>query len=230
MNTIIIVARYRTWAIPFAFISMALFHLIFVWNRKLTFYKLMGSGKNGSFDIVPDLHQWVILINTEECKELSEEHVYSLTGVFFRIWNRIFTKNISFIFLQPLQGHGQWDGSNPFKGRAKSDNPNPVATLTRATIRLRKLKAFWSRVAPVASTLPNAKGFCFSLGFGEIPWVKQATFSVWKSEEDLKHFAYTMTEHKNVIQSTRKGDWYSEELFHRFEVLSIIGPLKTRME
>jgi len=99
MNTIIIVARYRTWAIPFAFISMALFHLIFVWNRKLTFYKLMGSGNNGSFDIVPDLHQWVILINTEECKELSEEHVYSLTGVFFRIWNRIFTKiSLSFFY------------------------------------------------------------------------------------------------------------------------------------
>jgi hypothetical protein len=207
---------------------MALFHLPFFWNKKISFYKLMGSGKNGTFDIIPDLHQWVILVNIDSMDSYDENRVNSILGPLFRTWNMLFVKNLSYIFLRPLQGHGLWDGSNPFIPGTKSDTNNKIATLTRATIRPSKLKAFWTRVAPVASTLSGAKGFFFSLGFGEIPWIKQATFSVWDSEEDLKHFAYTMTEHRNVIQSTRKEDWYSEELFFRFEVLAITGQLKIR--
>ena len=186
----------------------------------------MGSGKNGTFDIIPDLHQWVILVNINALDSYDINRVNSILGSVFRIWNRLFVKDLSYIFLRPLQGHGLWDGANPFSSGIKSDANNKIATLTRATIRPSKLKAFWTRVAPVASTLSGAKGFSFSLGFGEIPWVKQATFSVWDTEEDLKHFAYTMKEHRNVIQSTRKEDWYSEELFFRFEVLAITGRLK----
>jgi len=42
--------------------SMAFFHLPLFLNRKLKFYKLMGSGRNGTFDIRPDFNQWAIMV------------------------------------------------------------------------------------------------------------------------------------------------------------------------
>ncbi len=32
-----------------------------------------------------------------------------------------------------------------------------------------------------------------------------------------KAFAYAMPRHQQVIEQTRDGDWYSEEMFARFE-------------
>jgi hypothetical protein len=41
--------------------------------------------------------------------------------------------------------------------------------------------------------------------------------------EKMKAFAYGSKEHADVIRKTRKEDWYSEELFARFKVISSIG-------
>ena len=97
--------------------------------------------------------------------------------------------------------------------------------LTRATIRMNKLKYFWQNVAPVADKMNVAKGFLFSVGVGEIPWIKQATFSVWQSREDMKAFAYGMKEHAAVIQKTRKENWYSEDMFVRFIIVNVSGTI-----
>jgi hypothetical protein len=44
--------------------------------------------------------------------------------------------------------------------------------------------------------------------------------SVWKNYEAMKRYAYADETHKNVIKLTRKYQWYSEELFARFILLS----------
>jgi hypothetical protein len=227
MQTLIIVSRYRSWSIPFAFISMAIFHIPLMFNKKILFYKLMGSGKNGTFDIIPDLKQWVMLININDQSTVPDEKfVLGTLGKFIRQWMKWFVVETGILVLKPMNGHGLWDGKMPFEKGEKQHTGSKYATLTRATIRLTKLGSFWRQVAPVAATLSDAKGFCFSLGFGEVPWVKQATFSVWNTEQDLINFAYHMKEHKNVIQQTRAQNWYSEELFFRFEVLTSIGTFK----
>ena len=76
--------------------------------------------------------------------------------------------------------------------------------LTRATICIRRLKNFWQHVDSVASKISVSKGLILSAGIGELPWIKQGTFSVWQSKEDMKAFAYQMNEHIEVIQKTRK--------------------------
>jgi len=63
------------------------------------------------------------------------------------------------------------------------------------------------------------KGFVYSVGIGEIPFIKQATFSVWESIEDMKTFAYKKMAHQDVIRRTRKESWYSEEMFLRFKII-----------
>ena len=74
--------------------------------------------------------------------------------------------------------------------------------------------------------MATAAGFRFSIGVGEVPWIKQATFSIWNSKADMKAFAYGMKEHAAVIQKTRKEDWYSEDMFTRFKIIQVLGALK----
>jgi hypothetical protein len=147
-------------------------------------------------------------------------------GNFISIWIRLFAKESFTILLNPIAGHGKWDKLEPFgKLDGKVEYQGRVATLTRATIRLNKMKFFWKHVAPVASQMADAKGFIFSVGIGEVPWIKQATFSVWESVEDMKSFAYSMKEHSEVVKKTRTENWYSEDLFVRFSITDSFGTI-----
>ena len=100
-----------------------------------------------------------------------------------------------------------------------------VAVLTRATIRFSKLKRFWTHVDPVAQIMTKAKGYLTSVGIGEAPFFRQATISIWDNMENMKAFAYGSKEHAEVIKKTKKEDWYSEELFARFKIISGSGTL-----
>lgn len=223
------IIRYKKRYIPFAFLAMALFRLPLYFNKKISFYKLMGSGKNGTFDKTPDLQQWAILINNEELiinNALNSNLFVTLYGRFIARWLSFFkTKTITY-FLEPIEGHGFWDAKKPFgELPVKTTYEGQIVILTRATIRLSKLNAFWKNVNGVASQMVGSKGFITSYGIGEIPWIKQATISIWQSKEDMKNFAYKMHQHAEVIKKTRQEKWYSEDMFVRFKLIDTIGNL-----
>jgi hypothetical protein len=221
------IVRYRTRMIPFGFLSMAFFQIAFMLRRKSSFYKLMGCGKNGTFDIIPDLNQWAILATHTSADHVSSD-IKNLYGNFINRWIKIFAREQFTLMLAPLQGHGLWDGKSPFQTSAIQYESGLIGTLTRATIRPSRLRAFWKAVPSVASNIQSAAGFRFSVGIGEIPWIKQATFSLWNSEDDLKSFAYKMKAHREVIQDTRAQNWYSEELFYRFRLIHSFGSIHGR--
>jgi hypothetical protein len=233
MQVSLIIVRYKKRFIPFAFIAMA-FHRLPLWmNRSIHFYKLMGCGKNGTFDRIPDLQQWALLTVSNSKDGLADGSLphnnvlRETAGAFISRWYAFFRCETCTFILEPVESHGLWDGKKVFgQLPAKSDYGGKIAVLTRATIRINKLKHFWQNVAPVASKMNTAKGFLFSAGVGEIPWIKQATFSVWQSKEHMKAFAYGMKEHAEVIQKTRKQNWYSEDMFTRFKIISVTGTIK----
>ncbi len=225
------IIRYKKSFVPFAILAMALFHFPLWFNKRLSFYKLMGSGKNGTFDKSPDWQQWAILtVQTEVTSAgYNGENLCQrqLLGGFINGWFKFFKCETYQLLMEAIESHGLWDGKRAFgELPAKSDYEGPVAILTRATIRLNKLKYFWENVAPVANEMRVAKGFLFSAGVGEVPWIKQATFSVWQSKEDMKAFAYGMKVHTEVIQKTRKQNWYSEDMFTRFRIIQTSGTLR----
>lgn len=155
--------------------------------------------------------------------EISEKTLQQKMPFLYRYWKLLGCETISFV-LKPIEGHGTWDGREPMgKLPKQSSYEGPVAVLTRATIRLNRLKSFWQHVAGVSNTMAAADGFIVSFGIGEVPWIKQATFSIWQSKQQMKNFAYNMREHKEVVQKTRQEQWYSEDLFVRFEVLASYG-------
>ena len=188
----------------------------------------MGSGKNGTFDKVPDLKQWAIFSVQDEIPYCQHDEMLQLIyGKMIAGWVKNFAVESLMICLNPIVGHGTWDQKNIFDQLPKQTSHEGVtATLTRATIRPSKLKHFWMHVAPVASQMNDAPGYLFSVGIGEVPWIKQATFSVWSSMEAMKQFAYRQKEHAEVIKKTRSEKWYSEDMFVRFGILHSSGTLK----
>ena len=56
--TIVIYPKWLGWA---GFLSMAVFRLPLLLSKGCSFWKLMGCGRNGTFDIVPDFRQWALL-------------------------------------------------------------------------------------------------------------------------------------------------------------------------
>lgn len=236
MHVSLTIIRYKKRFIPFAIMAMAI-HRFPLWlNKNISFYKLMGSGKNGTFDKEPDWQQWAVLTVQRSTFNIQDSEAFNLNssnfikeilGGFIAKWFSFFKCETYTLLLDPIESHGLWDGKKAFGVLpAKTEYEGPIAVLTRATIRLGKLKYFWQNVAPVAAGMLTAKGFMFSAGVGEIPWIKQATFSVWNSKEDMKAFAYGMKAHKEVIQKTRKENWYSEDMFTRFRIIKTIGSIR----
>jgi hypothetical protein len=225
------IIRYPKKYIPFAVVAMAVHRLPLWLNKNISFYKLLGCGKNGTFDKHPDWQQWGILAVQRSAPEAAAFnaalHINKLYGSFINKWLRFFNCETWTILLQPIEGHGKWDGTEPFGALEKQTNyDGMIATLTRATICLTKLKAFWQNVAAAANEMTGAKGFVTSVGIGEMPYIKQATFSIWESKEDMKTFAYQMHQHTAIIRKTRKENWYSEDMFVRFKPLKTFGTIK----
>ncbi|MVN22186.1 DUF3291 domain-containing protein [Mucilaginibacter arboris] len=216
------IVRYRKAFIPFALIAMAVLRLPMFFQQKCTFYKLMGSGKNGTFDFHPDWQQWALLAVWED----EESFDYFNQNSFISKWWKHLTAEKWTVLLKPLQSHGLWDKKEPFGKPNKTDYEGPVAVLTRATINLNRLKHFWQNAAKVAGIMSAAKGYITSFGIGEDPFRHQATVSFWKDLEDVKNFAYRLPEHVAVIKKTRSENWYSEELFARFIPLKAWGTIR----
>jgi len=226
MTTTLTIVRYPKWFGWAGFLSMALFRFSLWMNKKITFWKLLGCGKNGTFDIHPDWRQWGILVAGCKLTDYNYINYSSLYGNFITRWWQLFKCEKWTIILDPIEGHGTWDGKECFGNLPKqSDYDGAIAVLTRASIRINRLKNFWQHVDAVANRMHMADGFITSIGIGEAPWIRQATFSIWKSKEHMKNFAYQMQEHKEVIRKTRQEKWYSEDMFVRFKILACEGTI-----
>ena len=233
MKVTLTIVRYPKVFVPVALFSMAIFRLPLWLNRGVKFYKLMGCGRNGTFDKNPDWQQWALMVAREDeaintiQNTSTHELICSTYGNFIAEWFRVFRCETWTVVLEPAEGHGKWDGKEPFgKLNIKPIENGPIAILTRASIRLSKLKSFWQNVGGVAQQMDGAKGFVTSVGIGEMPYIKQATFSIWTSKEAMKAFAYEMKAHSAVIKKTRSENWYSEDMFVRFRIIKSSGTLK----
>jgi heme-degrading monooxygenase HmoA len=231
--TSLTIIRYPRWGVFFALCAMALLRLPLAFSKTIRFGKLMGCGRNGSFSIQPDWRQWGLLaVHTSsfenELQTLREQElVKKLYGAFIAGWLRFFGCETWTVLLEPAEGHGVWNGKELFGTlkRAATTTEGRIAVLTRATIRLRKLPRFWQHVEGVARQMASAPGYIMSVGIGEMPLIRQATFSVWESKEQMKQFAYQLREHADVVRKTRAEKWYSEDMFVRFRILHSSGTL-----
>lgn len=179
----------------------------------LSFFKLMGSGKEG-FSIRPNWGTYSLLSIWDD-KQAAD--TYFASPFFAR--QAAQCTNYKTHFLRAYQAHGHWDGKQPFALNGHHDPEKPIAVITRATIKTKHLVNFWKDVPQVSQSIMQKEGRRFSIGIGELPLVMQATFSIWDSAEQMKDFAYKSKYHREVVAKTRRLGWYKEEMFVRFELV-----------
>lgn len=187
----------------------------------------MGCGKNGMFSLQADWNQWAVLTygSVPEMTNNYEHWIEQYYGKFISKWWRLCRCETWTIILEPILTHGKWNGTSFTVSADSLGNDEPVAVLTRATIKPLKAYDFWKNTIPVQQQMKDIPGLLFSLGMGEMPIIRQATFSIWQNQESMKNFAYSKSRHKDVIKQTRENKWYSEEMFTRFRIVHTAGSI-----
>jgi hypothetical protein len=179
----------------------------------LQFFKLLGSGNGNGFSIRPDFSTFCLVAAWENGEKAHAFLEHSPEMAQFRLhsmeqWTLV---------MQTAKSHGQWSGQNPFQPTTNLLPDEPIAVITRATIRTSRLWHFWQYVPQVSESLSDQEDLLFGKGIGELPLVQQATFSIWKNKQSMLNYAYRSVYHKEVVQKTRELGWYKEELFAQFK-------------
>lgn len=212
--------------VPAAVARMALDrpHLRRLRARGLHFAKLLGTGNGRTFTLRDaDPHHWGLLAVWADADAAGAFE----GGPMARAWSRLADERLV-VRLEPLASRGRWSGREPFGHPASRLTDGPVASITRARLRLRKAPRFWRAVPPVSADLRRVPGLRLAVGIGEAPVGLQGTFSLWDDAAALVDFAHRRAPHREVIIQTPTERWYVEELFARFRVLSVDGTFAGR--
>ena len=212
-NTVVYIFAVRKKSIPFAFLQMAIGRRIARRIPGVSFAKLMGTGTGKTFTPSDsDLKQWAVLFVASDLEVIDE-------SPFISRWKRRSTK-VERYLLNPVSSHGEWSKRKPFQISSVPRTGGPVVAITRARLKTSQALRFWKSIPPVVEDLHKAPGLIFSIGIGEAPIGLQGTFSLWESESALREFAYKNAPHRVAIENTAKFNWYSEELFARFDLIN----------
>lgn len=184
----------------------------------LDFWRLLGTGNGDDTGPGADLRRTALFAVWDSEEDLDR---FLATHRIPRRWRR--AEEHFTVRLRALGGHGSWRGRDPLDGLEAGDRGGRVAVLTRADVRRRSWRDFGAAGKEVDAELHTADGLIDVVGIGEAPVGRLATFSLWESADAVRTYAYAMPRHQQVIEQTRAGDWYAEELFARFEPYAAEG-------
>lgn len=189
----------------------------------LAFWRLLGTGAGSDTGPSADLRRSALFAVWESEADLDRflaEHPIP------RRWRQ--AEESWHVRLRAMGGRGTWRGVDLLDGMepaisATTRAGGPVAIVTRADVRRSAWRVFGRAGREVDTELHTAPGLLDVVGVGEAPVGRLATFSLWASMADARAFAYSMPRHQQVIDETRDGDWYAEEMFAQFEPYASSG-------
>lgn len=183
----------------------------------LGFFKLFGLAGGHGYSLKTKLDKYGLL-GVWDSKEHAEDF---FNGELFQEYRERSVEVYSMI-MQPTSSRGTWSGFNKWKPVPERSVGNDlVCVLTRATLKPKYIFRFFLQIAKVVRDHKERKGLILTQGFSEMPFIEQATFSIWENEEMMKDFAYNSA-HYEVIKMTRKYDGFREEMYTRMQ------PVETR--
>ncbi|WP_371060835.1 spheroidene monooxygenase [Rhodosalinus sp. 5P4] len=189
----------------------------------LGFWKLCGSGTGEGFTPRPNWGVYAILATWPDLE--AAERQTAEAPVFRRYHDH--AEEAMTVFLSTTSVRGRWSGREPFEV-TEAARPGPVAALTRATIRPTRARAFWGAGPDISDVIGADPNVRFKIGIGEVPWLRQVTFSIWPDTSAMARFARGDGPHGRAIRAVREGGWFSEELYARFRVRSVRGTWEGR--
>ena len=183
----------------------------------LLFSKVLGSGFDGGFDLRPSASRQGVFALFESDKSAHDFIAHSPLVHAYQDRSQEFC----WATLKTFSCRGSWDGMS-LQATAEPPMRGPVAALTRASIKFGKAHAFWRHAPPSQTALEGVAGCQLSVGLGEAPFFRQATFSIWDSVDDMNAYARTGS-HLEAIQAAQKNGYFSESMFARFVPLKVQG-------
>lgn len=213
--------RGRWWA----FKQMGLMHRRMKAWPGMGFYRLLGTGGGSGYSIRPNFSLYAILtVWTGPGKAADFLRSSDIVADY-----RSNSIEEFHLLLRPLSSRGWWLKTQPFDAREALPGAFLMTVITRARLKWWFMPVFWSRVNGVSGSQGHFEGQLFSQGVGALPWIEQATFSVWSSEEAMMKFAHLDNEiHREAIRVTRKYNGFSEEIYARFQLLDTRGTFSRR--
>ncbi len=181
------------------------------------FVKMMGAGTGEGFTPLPDPGVVAVLATWPDLAIARAQT--GEFGVYGRYRAR--ASEVLALYMTPVSARGVWSGRAPF--RPGPSSPGPIAALTRATIRPRKLLKFWGRTPEISTRIGADANVIFKIGVGEIPLLHQVTFSIWPNAASMARFAREGGPHAEAIRAVRTEGWFSEELYARFTIRAHSG-------
>jgi hypothetical protein len=176
----------------------------------LTFFKMLGSGHQGGFGLRPSASKQGLFC-------VFENHAFADDFLENSALVAAYRANSSEFLsakLLPYSVKGTWAGQ-ALEIAAIAPQSQPVAALTRASIRPSKAHVFWAKQPASERSLLSAKGCLLASGVGEAPFFRQATFTVWESVAAMDAYARTGA-HLEAIKASMSGAFFSESMFVRF--------------
>lgn len=175
----------------------------------LVFHKVMGSGHEGGFGLRPSGSRQALFCLFDSDDSADDFLKSELVAQYAR-------RSVEFCNakLHAYSCKGSWSGASIAITREEPES-GPIFTLTRASIRPSRMRAFW-RMQPASEVaLNHATGCLFATGVGEAPLLRQATLSLWSSTQAMDAFARSGA-HLAAIEAAYAGQFFSESMFARF--------------
>ena len=184
----------------------------------LKFYKFLGTGGGQGFSLRPDFSTYAFLGVWED---LSFYQNCLQKHPIFKTYQEKATSQRDLI-LNAVKSHGKWSGQNPFKTKPglEAKGNQKAVVITRATLHWNRLFSFWKAVPAASKAIETAQGIQYYKGIGEWPFIQQATISIWDDFEAVNTFAYKNRAHADIVKKTKQMNWYKEDLFSRFHLIS----------
>jgi spheroidene monooxygenase len=176
----------------------------------LQFFKVLGSGFEGGFSTKPSLHKQGLfcLFDSEQHAKQFRRHS-KLVQSYLKHSREFFA-----VTLNVFSTRGSW-ANTQLDITAKAPVSGPIASLTRASIKPLKAKAFWKKAQPAEASINQSEGVILSAGLGEAPYLRQATFTIWEDETALNTYAQQGA-HLAAIKAAYGQQYFSESMFTRF--------------
>ena len=187
----------------------------------LRFWRLLGTAAGNQMTMSADFRRWALLAFWRSEDDLD---AFLATSPVAARWDALGAERYD-LRLATIRAHGSWSRARFSVDRAgpplRADEP--MAVLTQAAMRPRGVPRFWGATPGPSEAIREHPEHLASVGIADIPIVRQATFSLWRSLAGAQDFAYRGTAHKTVIDRTRAEGWYRSELFARFRILGASG-------
>lgn len=188
--------------------------------RGLGFAKVLGSGAGGGFGVTPSAtHGGLFLVFDEEAAARAFVETSPLLQRY-----AAHAREMLVAVLRATSCKGSWSGA-AIEPTADAPPAGPVAALTRASIRPRHARAFWRLSPATEAALEAAPGCELAAGLGEAPFLRQATFSLWRDQRAMDAYARSGA-HAEAIRTVYQGGYFSETMFVRFVPLWVRGTWK----